>query len=238
MAGDLVWRSVHRCRTATPVSFRKPSGRLRWRSPVVAGVAFVRIGAEADPGFQPDERRHVRVVNSKSNSAMFSRIRDGVADFGITTLPSCRCQRSTTWAGVRPCRPAIAATTGSSSRLPWPERAPRLGDDAVRGVEGAQCRLLELRVQLDLVDRRDDLRSRRAAVQVGGLEVGHADRAGPSVGVELLEGPPGLDVQVQARLRPVDQVEVDVVQAELAAGSRRTRGTCCRSPGRRSTAWW
>ena len=42
--------------------------------------------------------------SAKSNSAMFSRIRDGVVDFGITTLPSWRCQRSTTCAGVRPCR--------------------------------------------------------------------------------------------------------------------------------------
>ena len=35
-------------------------------------------------------------VSAKSNTAMFSLIRDEVVDFGITMLPSSRCQRSTT----------------------------------------------------------------------------------------------------------------------------------------------
>jgi hypothetical protein len=36
------------------------------------------------------------------------------------------------------------------------QRAPRLGDDPVLGMEGAQLLLLQQRVELDLVDRRRD----------------------------------------------------------------------------------
>lgn len=35
-------------------------------------------------------------VRVKPNTAMFSRMRDGVADLGMTMFPSCRCQRMTT----------------------------------------------------------------------------------------------------------------------------------------------
>src|SRR6185437_3887339 len=52
--------------------------------------------------------------------------------------------------------------------------------------------------------------------QVVRLEVGHADRAGPPVAVELLQGLPGRhEVAVVPRgQRPVDQEQVDVVGAE------------------------
>lgn len=48
-----------------------------------------------------------------------------------------------------------------------------------------------------------------------GLEVGHARGADPTLGDELLDGLPGLAVQVAGRGRPVNQVEVEVVQAQL-----------------------
>jgi hypothetical protein len=57
----------------------------------------------------------------KSKTSRFSAMRDGVTDLGITTLPSWRCQRSTTCAGERSYFAATAAMAGSSSRpLPWP----------------------------------------------------------------------------------------------------------------------
>jgi len=41
-------------------------------------------------------------VNSKPNTSKFSTMRAGVTDFGIATRPLWMCQRSATWAGVRP----------------------------------------------------------------------------------------------------------------------------------------
>src|SRR5690606_2451478 len=39
-------------------------------------------------------------ASSKSKTARLSRMRAGLADFGIATSPCCTCQRSTTCAGV------------------------------------------------------------------------------------------------------------------------------------------
>src|SRR5450631_3848663 len=50
------------------------------------------------------------------------------------------------------------------------------------------------------------------------LEVGDADRAGATVGAELLQRPPRGDevAAVQGRERPMDQEQVDVIEAQLA----------------------
>jgi hypothetical protein len=53
---------------------------------------------------------------------------------------------------------------------------------------------------------------------VGGLEVGHSDGARPAVGEDLFQGLPGLDVQILCGDRPVDEEEVDVVEAERGEG--------------------
>ncbi len=57
-------------------------------------------------------------VSSKSKTSMFSAIRDGVTDLGMTRRPCCRGQRSITWAGVRPCSAAIACMVGFWRVLP------------------------------------------------------------------------------------------------------------------------
>ena len=117
---------------------------------------------------------------------MFSLIRDGVTDLGITTLPSWRCQRSTIWAGVRR---AFGASRDDRvlQAAALPERRPGLGVDAVLGVERGSV-LLEVRVQFDLVHRRDDEGLLDQSGEVLRKEVGDADRLGAAVGVDLLEG--------------------------------------------------
>ena len=72
-------------------------------------------------------------------------------------------------------------------------------------------------MDLDLVDRRDDVGLGGQPLQVRDLEVRDADRAGAAVGLELLERLPGRDevAVVAGRQRPVDQEQVDVVGAEL-----------------------
>ena len=93
--------------------------------------------------------------------------------------------------------------------------APRLGDDAVEVVEVAHLVLLEVRVQLDLVQHRDHAGGLDDATQVLGLEVRHADRGQAPARPELEEGLPGLEVAVVLRRRPVDQQQVEAIEAEL-----------------------
>lgn len=63
-------------------------------------------------------------------------------------------------------------------------------------MQRARLRLGELRVQFDLVDGRDHRGLAEQPLQVHRLEVGDADRLGPAVGVDLLEGRVRVDVSV------------------------------------------
>jgi hypothetical protein len=105
------------------------------------------------------------------------------------------------------------------------ERAPGLGDDAVPLVELAQRGLGEVRVQLHLVDGGHGARLVDQPLQVRDLEVRHPDRARPTVARDLLQRAPRVDVAVALRQRPVDEVEVDVVEPEpLQALVERRKG--------------
>ena len=71
-------------------------------------------------------------------------------------------------------------------------------------------------MELDLVHRRHDVGLGHQPLEVVDPEVRDADRAGAAVFLELLERAPGGDViAVVQRRRPVDQEQVDVVEAEL-----------------------
>src|SRR5690606_34348446 len=95
------------------------------------------------------------------------------------------------------------------------ERPPSLGTDAERLGEGTQLTLLESGVQLHLVDGRHGARLGDDALEVGAVEVRDADRAALAVVADLLHREPGLDVAVEVGTRPVDEVEVHVVQTQL-----------------------
>src|SRR6188474_1270868 len=69
-------------------------------------------------------------------------------------------------------------------------------------------------MQLDLVDGRADPGLAFEPFQILDAEVGDSDRAGAAFFVDALEGAPGFDEAVLRRNWPVDQVEVDVVEAE------------------------
>jgi hypothetical protein len=69
-------------------------------------------------------------------------------------------------------------------------------------------------MQLDLIDRRDGARGGDDPLQVRLMEVGDADRARQTEFPRLDQPLPGRQVAVEPRLRPVDQVQVDLVQAE------------------------
>src|SRR5580693_4954831 len=95
------------------------------------------------------------------------------------------------------------------------------------GAERADVVLGQVRVHLDLVDGGDDVAVAVQPPQVLRLEVGDADGPGAALSVELLERLPGRDevTAVARRQRPVDEEQVDVVEAErLERGVERLAG--------------
>jgi hypothetical protein len=82
----------------------------------------------------------------------------------------------------------------------------------VLGVGGAQFGLIEHRVQLDLVDRRDEECEVDDRRQVLGGEVGHPDRTGVAVLVGLHYAGPAVDVSAAFFGGPVNEVEVDIAR--------------------------
>ncbi len=92
------------------------------------------------------------------------------------------------------------------------DRAPRLGEDPALGVGGPLRGLREVRVQLDLVHERRDARRRDHRVEVVGQEVRDAHVTDQPALAALDERLVRLDVPPDARVRPVDQVQVDPVE--------------------------
>ena len=94
---------------------------------------------------------------------------------------------------------------------------------------------LEERVGLDLVDRGRDLVVLDEVDEPVGVEVGDPDRLDQALAVQVLHGPPGAVVVAEGL---VDQVQVEVVEAEpLQRLLERSLGAVLAGrPG--STAWW
>ena len=126
----------------------------------------------------------------KSKTSKLLAMRSGRTDFGITMKFFSRCQRMMICAG----RAAVARRNGADDRivkvLALPQRTPALGGDAQRFMPGDQFTLLELRVQLDLVEHRDDPCRLDDAVEVLGVEVRDADRAHLALFLQAHQGPP------------------------------------------------
>ncbi|NHC44465.1 DUF4192 domain-containing protein [Motilibacter sp. K478] len=98
-----------------------PGYELARLPPRPQNVAVSGSGPMRRPDARPLTSAMSASESSKSKTSMLDRMRSGVTDFGITTVPRCTCQRRTTWAGVRPTRVASPVTTGcSSSPLPAP----------------------------------------------------------------------------------------------------------------------
>jgi hypothetical protein len=101
-----------------------------------------------------------------------------------------------------------------------------LGDDAELGVLGPHRGLGEEGMQLGLVDRGHGADLSQKRIEMLGLEVAHADGPDAPVGEQPLGGPVRRDGALPlGRIREVQQVEVDDVEAELAsAGVERAQG--------------
>ena len=141
----------------TDVNTRTHRGRDRCGSPT---RTVTRRCLDRGRCARRDRARTSRACRPRSarsrRSGSSPRSGSGVTDFGITMFPSWMCQRSTTCAGLRPWADGDALDRRVVEELRLSERAPGLGRDPVLLVEPAQLELLEMRVQLDLVDRRHD----------------------------------------------------------------------------------
>ena len=87
-----------------------------------------------------------------------------------------------------------------------------------------QVELREAGVHLDLVHRGHHVAFVDQPTQMLLVEVRDADRAGQALRLQLLQAVPRLHVGVEVRRRPVDQVQVDVVEAELLQRLGECRG--------------
>ena len=79
-------------------------------------------------------------------------------------------------------------------------------------VECAHLALRQPRVQLHLIQNRNDAGLIDQPLQVVDVEVRHADRPDHAIRLELLQRTPGLNVLILLRRGPVDEVQVDVVE--------------------------
>src|SRR5665811_1974750 len=98
------------------------------------------------------------------------------------------------------------------------QRTPALCGDALGPVVVEHRSLGEVRVQLDLVDRGQDAGLGFETVDLRGGEVRDPDGANQALALEPDHGAPRLDVPVDARKRPVYEVQVDVLQAQANPG--------------------
>ena len=96
------------------------------------------------------------------------------------------------------------------------DRRPGFGHDPVRLAVLVDLPVLEVRVELDLVHGRHHVPFGGEALEMRNLEVRDADRPRPAVLLELLKRLPGRHevAVVERRQGPVDEEQVDVVEAE------------------------
>src|SRR5690606_10198694 len=91
---------------------RRAGTRRGARAQVRPGPGASRAGAAQRPS--ASTAASSSGVREKPVTWKFASMRSGVTDFGMTTNPWWRCQRSTTWVGVTPCAAATSASTGAS----------------------------------------------------------------------------------------------------------------------------
>ena len=148
-----------------------------------AHVEVVRVGTEPATGSHLRYRLHVGLVELEiedvdvlANSVGVNRLGDHhIAELNVPAQHHL------------PRRTGLAASDVEDVRifqqpLALPERPPRFGQDAVRGVELPQLLLREFRVQLHLVNGRRHVGLCQQSLQVRDFEVRHPDRQHPSIG--------------------------------------------------------
>ena len=165
--GGLEAPRLHQRRRPATSTRSRPATRSSRPSPG-APAQGRRTSRGRSPMRSPRSSSAIALISSpdSSKSKTLEVLRDPLG--GRPTSGSRRCRAG--GASAAPPGPAssraaaaIRSITSSSRSSALGQRAPRLGEDAALGVERAQLRLLEVGVELDLVHRRDHVRSRRPA---------------------------------------------------------------------------
>src|SRR5271166_5130801 len=104
---------------------------------------------------------------------------------------------------------------GIAQQLPPSERAPGFCPDPMLVVKRSQGPLLKPGMKLDLIDCRRDPGLPDDALEVIPIEIRYADRAAAAFALKTDERLPALHVTVEPRSRPMDEVEVERMAAEL-----------------------
>src|ERR1700755_1311323 len=100
-------------------------------------------------------------------------------------------------------------------KLALPEGAPGFGSDSMGDVKVAQRFLLQTRMQLDLVDGGHDTGRIDDAGEMSRGEVRNTDRTGKASLLHRHQGAPAIDKTILLRRRPMDQIEIDIVELQL-----------------------
>ena len=156
--------------------------------------------------------------SSKSNTVRFSRIRSEELALGIVMLSSWSCQRRMICAAVRSCSAARARITGSRSTWPRPSglhasvRMPR----ASCFFRSSPC--CSQGCSSIWLTAGNHFGGLHQAVQMVGLEVGDADRPDLALLVQRFHGAVAFRKQPLPGAGPMDQVQVDVLQAKVGHG--------------------
>ena len=187
--------------------------------PAVASELLVRVGVPAEavrrPGPDPVQLL-LRSARSRTGRGSPAAV-PGSADFGIGTAPSWVCHRSTTWPGVTPWASAAATTSGASST--WRPRASGLQLSVTIPFAACTARSSSCGssgcISIWFTTGSTPV-SRSSRSRCSGREVGDADGAYETVLAELDHRLPGVDVLVDPGQRPVDEVQVDVLQPQIA----------------------
>ena len=143
----------------------------------------------------------------------FSAWRRGSADLGMGSEPIWTCHRRMTCPGDTSWVAAAVVTAASSSGA---RRFP-IGLQASVRMPSRSCtaRIRDCGSgRVHLVDGRRDSGVLDDPCEVRLGEVGDADGPDQPVLLEPYERAPGLDVEIAARVGPVDELEVEVVEAE------------------------
>ena len=133
-------------------------------------------------------------------------MRAGLTDFGIAERPSCRCQRSITWAADLPCwlrDLEQRRVVEGALLLPRYEVIPPMGDHACVGMPCSACNACSAVcwkygcTSIWFTAGTTDVVGQQA-LEVLGHEVAHADRAHPAVSKQLLERAVGVERALEA----------------------------------------
>src|SRR6476659_8455590 len=173
------------------------------------------VGTQSSSVAERRDGRHVLLAQFEiehdevtHNSLGGHRLRDDyIAELD---MPPNQCLRWRFAVGIRDGRDFWIAQQGA-----LPERAPRLGCDAQLSVHFPQLLLLQKRMQLDLVDRGNDSRGVHQDSQMFGFEIADADRPDTALVAKMRKRLERVDERVFRRHRPVNEVEVEVLRAEL-----------------------